>query len=66
PLLERMYLEYQEQFRRWATPGLCYHIWTAGMPTGLAPGGHKIVVRTRDQYGKAYEGARVFEIEGIR
>jgi len=38
------------------------HIWSATLPTDLAPGTHYILVRTTDMFGREWTGNRIFRV----
>lgn len=38
------------------------HIWVGKLPEGLAPGTHRIEVRTTDMFGKTYESSRLIRV----
>jgi hypothetical protein len=59
----QLYEANKDTFKSWSKPQKCAHIWTAPLPTTLAPGLHNIVVRTTDQFGRSFSATRIFEIE---
>ena len=43
-------------------PSVSTHIWKAALPKGIAPGTHKITVRTTDMYNQTYTAHRIFNL----
>jgi hypothetical protein len=44
-------------------PSISHHIWKAKLPDGIAPGTHKISVRTTDMFNQTYIAYRVFRVK---
>ena len=63
PFYERIYDQIKDVAPKWISPEVSTHIWTLPFPADLAPGVHRIVVKTIDQFENEYQAARVFEIE---
>lgn len=59
PYAAALYTRYPEEQRE---PIESSHIWTAPLPSNLAPGTHRVEVETTDQYGQTYQASRIFEI----
>jgi hypothetical protein len=62
PFARQLLLDYPDLYDEWIGCSPTRHIWVADMPTGLAPGVHKIVVNATDEYGNNYKEAALFEI----
>ncbi|MCC5937306.1 MAG: calcineurin-like phosphoesterase C-terminal domain-containing protein [Lunatimonas sp.] len=43
-------------------PRNSFHIWSAKLPEGLAPGTHYLEVRTTDMFGQEWSGKRIFRV----
>ena len=39
------------------------HFWKGMLPAGIAPGTHKLYIRTTDMHGQTYTNVRVFRVE---
>jgi len=63
PYFDLLYSLSQENTPSWINPKATSHIWTAPLPEELAPGIHKIVVKTTDQFGNTFQAARIFEVK---
>lgn len=63
PFMSSLHDTYPDTYQSWVKPLNSTHIWTAPLPESLGKGVHKIVVNARDNEGRLYRAARVFEIE---
>jgi hypothetical protein len=50
-------------FRKLPEPGPSAHLWQGPIPTGLAPGTHRIDVRATDHWGRVFDSHRLLRVE---
>jgi len=43
-------------------PAVSRHMWQTNLPGGIAPGTHKVTVRTTDMYGQSWQAVRIFTV----
>lgn len=48
--------------RKLPEPSDCPHLWSAHLPTNLAPGTHVVSVRTTDLWNRTFEECRVVRV----
>lgn len=52
--------------RRPSNPEPSNHVWSAGFPSNLSVGTHKVEVRAKDQYGKVFTSTGEFKVEDLK
>lgn len=62
PYMEAQWVQYAGTPEQPDRPAVSSHIWTAAIPSGLAPGAHTITVKITDPFGNVNESSRDFEI----
>lgn len=63
PYIEAIHANFSGTYASWIQPEPSSHIWIAPLPADLKPGLHKLLVKTRDQFGQTYQTAQIFVIE---
>jgi C terminal of Calcineurin-like phosphoesterase/Calcineurin-like phosphoesterase len=48
--------------KAWVAATPSSHLWQTALPAGLAPGAHVLLVRARDEYGRAHLARTVLEV----
>jgi hypothetical protein len=48
--------------KAWVAATPSSHLWQAALPAGLSPGAHVLLVRVRDEYGRAHLARTVMEV----
>ena len=62
PFVVQVYGRNPETIKKWVTPQLSSHIWTAALPQGLKLGTYAMRVQATDEYGRPLADAMVLEI----
>lgn len=61
--LGKLQREFGPILRGLSNPDETGHLWKLSLPAGLAPGTHKISVRTKDMFGHVYTAHRMIRVE---
>ncbi|MFD0938404.1 calcineurin-like phosphoesterase C-terminal domain-containing protein, partial [Methylobacterium trifolii] len=62
PFVAELFARYPETKKPWVKAEPSSHIWVARLPADIAPGGHRITVDVRDEYGRPLRSAMVLEV----
>tara|TARA_B100000945_G_C19946450_1_gene396431 strand:+ start:38 stop:421 length:384 start_codon:yes stop_codon:yes gene_type:complete len=63
PFIERLYEEFINTDDAYPTPDRSSHIWELTIPDNLRDGLHRIVVKSKDEFGQSQRGTFTFELE---
>ena len=64
PFAEEVFGRHPETVKFWVKPEKSSHIWSARLPTDLAPGVYPVVVEAVGEYGQPLNGRLVLEVTG--
>jgi hypothetical protein len=62
PAFAGLHARAQADFKPWVTPILSSHLWSAPLPTGLAPGAYPLNVDITDEYGRRRRAHALLEV----
>ena len=62
PFIQQVYGRDPPTIKPWVRPMPSSHLWSARLPSGLAPGTYALHVRARDEYGRDHADAMVLEV----
>src|SRR5271165_1546399 len=64
PFVEEVFARHEQTKKAWVKADNSSHIWTARLPSDLAPGTYRVVVEAVDEYGKTLTGRLALEVTG--
>ncbi|HSN55268.1 MAG TPA: calcineurin-like phosphoesterase C-terminal domain-containing protein, partial [Candidatus Sulfomarinibacteraceae bacterium] len=65
PFVEELFQRSQATLKSWVRAVPSTHLWSAPLPTDLAPGPHRLSVRATDEYGRQHTAHKIFEVFSI-
>ena len=64
PFVEEVFARNEATKKAWVKAETSSHVWTARLPTDLAPGAYRIEVEAVNEYGKVVTGRLALEVTG--
>ncbi len=64
PFVEELFARNAAVVKPWVKAENSSHIWTARLPSDLAPGAHRVIVEAKTEYGDVVTGRLALEVTG--